>query len=103
MKINQTGENKGFAFLTFDSTEGLGYNFLFRNYTKISREISPISGDLYPLKVVDEICENRYHRIGPHMVEVKKAQSKQEQKSSHNDNNNGKISKVYLWSFKYFI
>ena len=22
MKINQTGENKGFAFLTFDSTEG---------------------------------------------------------------------------------
>lgn len=60
MKINQTGENKGFAFLTFDSTE-----------------------------VVDEICENRYHRIGPHMVEVKKAQSKHEQKSSHNDNNNG--------------
>ena len=27
MKINQTGENKGFAFLTFDSTEGWGYNF----------------------------------------------------------------------------
>ena len=46
MKINQTGENKGFAFLTFDSTEGWGYNFLFRNYTKISREISPISGEI---------------------------------------------------------
>ena len=30
------------------------------------------------------------------MVEVKKAQSKQEQKSSHNDNNNGKISCVFL-------
>lgn len=59
MKINTSGENKGFAFLTFDSTE-----------------------------VVDEICENRYHRIGPHMVEVKKAQSK-EHKSSHHDNNNG--------------
>ena len=28
MKINQTGENKGFAFLTFDSTEGWGYDFL---------------------------------------------------------------------------
>ena len=26
MKINQTGENKGFAFLTFDSTEGWGYD-----------------------------------------------------------------------------
>lgn len=103
MKINQTGENKGFAFLTFDSTEGWGYNFLFRNYFwKISREITLISGDLYPLKVVDEICENRYHRIGPHMVEVKKAQSKQEQKSSHNDNNNGKISKVFM-VFKYNI
>ena len=33
MKINQTGENKGFAFLTFDSTEGWGYNFLIsRNH-----------------------------------------------------------------------
>ena len=30
------------------------------------------------------------------MVEVKKAQSKQEQKSSHNDNNNGKISYAFL-------
>lgn len=29
MKINQTGENKGFAFLTFDSTEGWGYNFFY--------------------------------------------------------------------------
>ena len=38
MKINQTGENKGFAFLTFDSTEGGGYDFLLfrkKNSVKI--------------------------------------------------------------------
>ena len=49
MKINQTGENKGFAFLTFDSTEGWGYilfisklflkNFK-RNYTHFGRFVS---------------------------------------------------------------
>ena len=36
------------------------------------------------------------------MVEVKKAQSKQEQKSSHNDNNNGKISQIFMVFSMYF-
>jgi RNA recognition motif-containing protein len=68
MKVDKEGQNKGYAFISFDSTE-----------------------------VVDEICQNKYHRIGPHMCEVKKAQSKenginpndQNNQNQQHDNNNG--------------
>lgn len=59
MKMDdQTGQHRGYAFLTFDSTE-----------------------------VVDLICQNKFHKIGPHLCEVKKAHSKDVNLSEQNNNN----------------
>jgi len=55
MKTDGDGANRGFAFITFDSTD-----------------------------VVDRICASKFHRIGSHFCEVKKAHPK----NADLDNNN---------------
>lgn len=55
-----TGNHLGYAFLTLDSTE-----------------------------VVDNICQNKFHKIGPHLCEVKKAHPKDFTEQYKDNNNRG--------------
>ena len=69
MKLDdQTGQNRGYAFLTFDNTD-----------------------------VVDVICQNKFHRIGPHLCEVKKAHAKDASFSEAKADNNNRSGK---WNMK---
>lgn len=63
---DQTGQNRGYAFLTFDNTE-----------------------------VVDQICQNKFHRIGPHLCEVKKAHSKDANLSEQKTDNNNRSGTIF--------
>ena len=57
-----TGNHLGYAFLTLDSTE-----------------------------VVDNICQNKFHKIGPHLCEVKKAHPKDFTEQYKDNNNRGRV------------
>lgn len=61
MKTDTDGSNRGYAFITFDTTD-----------------------------VVDRICASKFHRIGSHFCEVKKAHPK----NADLDNNNARREKV---------
>lgn len=67
MKTDGDGANRGFAFITFDTTD-----------------------------VVDRICASKFHRIGSHFCEVKKAHPK----NADLDNNNARRTEKLDYAYR---